>query len=471
MGLMERLNKTASSETRSATASPARPSSDAVCPASGIFPAAKPAVEPPSVAEESSPSSNELEIIRLSEQVRREAATVLAKQQGTQTVEDITALIDAIISEDAPELSRRDRASIAKNVLDEITGFGPLEVLLEDSSVSEIMVNGPKQIYVERRGKLVKAPVTFQDDEHVRRIIDRIVSPLGRHIDDSNPMVDARLPDGSRVNAVIPPVSLVGPSLTIRKFSDKPLTIRNLIAFGSMSSGMAEFLEAAVRGKLNILVSGGTGSGKTTLLNVLSAFIPADERIVTMEDAAELKLMQDHVVSLESRPPNVEGTGAITIRDLVRNALRMRPDRIIVGEVRGGETLDMLQAMNTGHDGSLTTAHANTPRDALSRIETMVMMAGMDLPASAIRHQIAGALDIIIQQARLRDGSRKVTSICEVSGMEGDVITLQEIFRFQNDGFDKNGKINGHFVNTGVIPMCCGKMENNGVITENRWFI
>ena len=416
------------------------------------------------------PQGNEEEINKLSDLVHREVATILAKQSGPQSDEEIAALIDEIITEEDGELSRRDRSIVAANVLNEITGLGPLEPLLADPSISEIMVNGPKRIYVERKGKLVRSGVTFQDDEHVRRIIDRIVSPLGRHIDDSNPMVDARLLDGSRVNAIIPPVSLCGPSITIRKFSDKPLTVDNLIGFGSMSESMADFLEAAVRGKLNILVSGGTGSGKTTLLNVLSAFIPADERIVTIEDAAELRLMQDHVVPLESRPANLEGAGAISIRDLVKNALRMRPDRIIVGEVRGGETLDMLQAMNTGHDGSLTTAHANTPRDALSRIETMVMMAGMDLPVSAIRHQISGALDLIIQQARLRDGSRKITSICEISGMEGDIITTQEIFRFQNEGTDPSGKLSGRFVKTGIKPMCCSKMENNGVQIKNEWF-
>ena len=332
------------------------------------------------------------------------------------------------------------------------------------------MVNGPNQIYVERKGKLVLSDVKFQDEEHVRRIIDRIVTPLGRRIDDSNPMVDARLKDGSRVNAIIPPLALCGSTITIRKFSDTPLTIENLMKFGSLSPEMAGFLEAGVRGKLNILVSGGTGSGKTTLLNVLSAFIPHDERIVTIEDAAELKLMQDHVVSLESRPANLEGTGAITIRDLVKNALRMRPDRIVVGEVRGGETLDMLQAMNTGHDGSLTTAHANSARDALARIETMVMMAGMDLPVTAIRQQCAGALDLVVQQARLRDGSRKITSICEITGMEGDIITTQEIFKYVVDGMDKNNKFIGHFESTGVVPKCCEKVKTNGVDMDNRWF-
>ena len=455
MGLMDRLNKTESAPAAAGEASAA--SSAAVTTA--------PAQEADSLT---SASDGETAVLR--DRIHREVAAILAKQTGTREDGEIAALIEDIINQDAPDLSRKDRATVSREIMDEITGYGPLEPLLADSTVSEIMVNGPKQIYVERKGKLVKSNAVFQDDDHVRRIIDRIVSPLGRHIDDSNPMVDARLPDGSRVNAIIPPVALCGPSLTIRKFSSSPLTVHNLIAYNSLSDSMASFLEAAVRGKLNILVSGGTGSGKTTLLNVLSAFIPADERIVTIEDAAELRLMQDHVVSLESRPANLEGTGAVTIRDLVKNALRMRPDRIIVGEVRGGETLDMLQAMNTGHDGSLTTAHANTPRDALSRIETMVMMAGMDLPASAIRSQISGALDLIIQQARLRDGSRKITSICEVSGMEGDVITTQEIFRFQNDGYDAAGKIQGRFVQTGVKPACCDKMEGNGVKIDNSWF-
>ncbi len=455
MGLLDRLNRSEPTVNESAAPAPEQ-----------TLP------EQPALPEEKTGgSAADNEMGELANRIHRDVASILAKQPGTRTEEDITSLIDQVINEEAPELTRKDRTAITGVVMDEIVGFGPLETLLADSTVSEIMVNGPKQIYVERKGRLTRTNVTFQDDDHVRRIIDRIVSPLGRHIDDSNPMVDARLPDGSRVNAIIPPISLCGPSLTIRKFSDKPLTVRNLIAFGSMSEDMAAFLEAAVCGKLNILVSGGTGSGKTTLLNVLSAFIPADERIVTIEDAAELRLMQDHVVSLESRPANLEGAGAITIRDLVRNALRMRPDRIIVGEVRGGETLDMLQAMNTGHDGSLTTAHANTPRDALSRIETMVMMAGMDLPVSAIRHQISGALDLIVQQARLRDGSRKITSISEVSGMEGDIITTQEIFRFQNDGRTEDGKVHGHFVQTGVRPSCCEKMESNGVKIDNRWFL
>lgn len=409
------------------------------------------------------------EYAQVIDETHKEVATMLAKMDSV-TETDLESLIDEFITENYPEIGRMDKGYITKSVQNEITGLGPLEDLIGDNSVSEIMVNGPNQVYVERKGKLVLSDVKFQDEEHVRRIIDRIVSPLGRRIDDSNPMVDARLKDGSRVNAIIPPLALCGSTITIRKFSDTPLTIENLMGFGSLSPEMAGFLEAGVRGKLNILVSGGTGSGKTTLLNVLSAFIPHDERIVTIEDAAELKLMQEHVVSLESRPANLEGIGAITIRDLVRNALRMRPDRIVVGEVRGGETLDMLQAMNTGHDGSLTTAHANSARDALARIETMVMMAGMDLPVTAIRQQVSGALDLVVQQARLRDGSRKITSICEITGMEGDIITTQEIFRYVVDGMDNDNKFIGHFESTGVVPHCSEKIKSNGVEVNNRWF-
>lgn len=420
-------------------------------------------------SEQQNIKSGKNEYAEIIDETHKEVAAMLAKIDNVSS-SDVETLINDYISENHPEIGRMDKAYIVKSVQNEITGLGPLEDLISDSTVSEIMVNGPNQVYVERKGKLVLSDVKFQDEEHVRRIIDRIVTPLGRRIDDSNPMVDARLKDGSRVNAIIPPLALCGSTITIRKFSDTPLTIENLMGFGSLSPEMAGFLEAGVRGKLNILVSGGTGSGKTTLLNVLSAFIPHDERIVTIEDAAELKLMQDHVVSLESRPANLEGTGAITIRDLVKNALRMRPDRIVVGEVRGGETLDMLQAMNTGHDGSLTTAHANSARDALARIETMVMMSGMELPVTAIRQQCAGALDLIVQQARLRDGSRKITSICEITGMEGDIITTQEIFRYVVDGLDSNNKFIGHFESTGVVPQCCDKVKSNGVEINNSWF-
>ena len=337
---------------------------------------------------------------------------------------------------------RPERARLFEQIAAEILGLGPLQSLLEDDTITEIMVNGPKNIYIERKGKLHRVPVTFESNEHVMRIIDRIVAPLGRRIDESSPYVDARLQDGSRVNAVIPPISLVGPVLTIRKFSKNPISIEQLIQFGSITNEAVQFLKACVEARLNIIISGGTGSGKTTLLNVLSGFIPSDERILTIENAAELQLRQEHVVTLESRPPNIEGRGEITIRDLVMNALRMRPERIIVGECRGGETLDMLQAMNTGHDGSMTTAHANSPRDAIARIETMCLMAGMDLPVRAIREQISGAVDVICQQERMRDGTRKVTTITEVSGMEGDVITMTDIFVFEQTGME-NGRIVG----------------------------
>ena len=362
------------------------------------------------------------------------------------------------------------REQIIVEMIDDVLGFGPIEPLLKEDSISEIMVNGPQQVYVERAGKLVMTDVTFRDDNHVMTVIERIVAPIGRRIDESSPLVDARLPDGSRVNAIIPPLSLVGPCITIRKFSRDPLTVHNLIGFGTMTEGMANFIKACVEGKLNIFISGGTGSGKTTTLNVLSSFIPNEDRIVTIEDAAELQLRQDHVVTLESRPANIEGKGAITIRDLVRNALRMRPDRIVVGEVRSGEALDMLQAMNTGHDGSLTTGHSNSPRDMLSRIETMVLMAGMDLPVRAIREQIASAIDLIIHQARMRDGSRKITQITEVQGMEGDVIVLQDLFTFVQTGKDETGRILGYFGPTGIRPHFLEKLETSGIHLANDLF-
>lgn len=349
-------------------------------------------------------------------------------------------------------LPRAERQRLVQELMDEILGFGPITPLLQDPTITEVMVNGPHQIYIERGGKLERVDVSFSDDKHVLHIIEKIVAPLGRRIDESQPMVDARLPDGSRVNAIIPPLALNGPTLTIRKFATDPFNVEDLINFGTLTPEMASFLEACVKGRLNILVSGGTGSGKTTTLGVLSAYIPEDERIVTIEDAAELQLRQSHVVTLESRPANIEGKGAITIRDLVKNSLRMRPERIIVGEVRSGEALDMLQAMNTGHDGSLTTGHANTPRDMLARIETMVLMAGMDLPVRAIREQISSAIDLIVQQSRLRDGSRRITHITEVLGMEGDIITLQDIFRFEQTGVDEAGKVMGHFRATGILP-------------------
>ncbi len=376
-----------------------------------------------------------------------------------RTIQD---LFEQILAEENIVLSRPERARLFEQIAAEILGFGPLQPLLEDDTITEIMVNGPKNVYVERKGKLHRVPVTFENNDHVMRIIDRIVAPLGRRIDESSPYVDARLQDGSRVNAVIPPISLVGPTLTIRKFSKNPITVEQLIQFGSISAEAIQFLKACVEARLNILISGGTGSGKTTLLNVMSGFIPGDERIITIENAAELQLRQEHVVTLESRPPNIEGRGEITIRDLVINSLRMRPERIIVGECRGGETLDMLQAMNTGHDGSMTTAHANSPRDAISRVETMCLMAGMELPVRAIREQVSSAVDLICQQERMRDGTRKVTSITELSGMEGDVITMTDIFVFEQTGME-NGKIVGRLRPTGLRPKFMDKIETAGI--------
>lgn len=368
-------------------------------------------------------------------------------------------------------IPRSDREQVEKELLDDILGYGPLEPLLQDESITEIMVNGPDKVYIESGGKIKLSDVKFRDNDQVMNVIDRIVSTIGRRIDEASPMVDARLKDGSRVNAVIAPVSLVGPCITIRKFSKIPFSAQTLIDFGSVSPKMMTFLEACVKGRLNIIVSGGTGSGKTTLLNVLSAYIPENERIVTLEDAAEIQLEQEHVITLESRPANLEGKGRISIRDLVRNSLRMRPDRIIVGEVRSGEALDMLQAMNTGHDGSLTTAHANSPRDVLSRLETMVLMAGMELPVKAIREQISSAIDIIVQQNRFRDGTRKVTSVTELVGMEGDVISMHDIFRYETDGsMDSKGRFKGRFVSTGIHPKCVQKIRERGILVNDDWF-
>ena len=354
------------------------------------------------------------------------------------------------------------RKQIFADILDELTGYGPIQPLLDDPDISEVMVNGPKKVFIEKNGKLVKSAVTFEDDDHVLRIIDRIILPLGRRVDADTPTVDARLPDGSRVNAVVRPVSIDGPSITIRKFKKDKLSIQQLINYGSLTPNMAEFIRACVLARLNIVISGGTGSGKTTLLNVLSSYIAEEERIVTIEDAAELQLQQDHVLRMETKVPNTDGKGAVTIRDLVRNSLRMRPDRIIVGECRGGEALDMLQAMNTGHDGSLTTLHANSPRDALSRLETMVLMAGMDLPLKVVRQQVSSAVDLIIQQTRLKDGSRKVTAITEVVGMEGDVIVLTDIFKFEQTGVGENGKIIGELKPTGIRPIFTPRLEAAG---------
>lgn len=375
----------------------------------------------------------------------------------------VKQLCNAIIAEEGRAIPIAERDKIIVDIVDEVLGFGPLETLLQDETVTEIMVNGPSKVYVERAGRLKLTDVKFKDNDHVMKVIERIVTPLGRRIDESSPMVDARLPDGSRVNAIIPPLSISGPCVTIRKFSKKPLTFPKLIEFGAMTENMSTFLQACVKANLNIVVAGGTGSGKTTTLNALSSFIPDGQRIVTIEDAAELQLQQDHIVALESRAANVEGKGAIPIRELVRNALRMRPDRIIVGEVRSGEALDMLQAMNTGHDGCMTTVHANAPRDVLSRVETMVLMAGMELPARAIREQISSAFELIVHQSRLRDGTRKITHITEVQGMEGDVIVLQDLFAYEQQGRNEAGQIVGRFRPTGMRPRLCDKMEANGI--------
>lgn len=427
------------------------------------------------------------------DEVREESYQAIKKEIHTHIIDEMPDDLQRVISQssaDQKELRRLvegmcadaikdnpfaiplgDRERLVEELISEILGLGPIEPLLKDPSVTEVMVNGPDSIYIERKGRLQKTDVRFRNTEHLMHIIDRIVTAVGRRVDESSPMVDARLADGSRVNVIIPPLSLTGPCVTIRKFSKDVLTVDKMIEFGSFDQRMAEFLEDCVKGRLNIVVSGGTGSGKTTLLNVLSSYVPATERIVTLEDSAELQLKQDHVVTLETRPPNIEGEGEVTMRDLVRNALRMRPDRIIVGECRTGEALDMLQAMNTGHDGSMTTAHANSARDALSRLETMVLMSGMELPLRAIRSQIASAVDIIVQIARLRDGSRKIINIAEVTGMEGDIITLQDLFRFENHGLDSDGRITGEFLTSGLRPMCTEKLAMNGVVLPPDLFI
>jgi pilus assembly protein CpaF len=434
----------------------------------------RPGAPPPTVMRGTGVSStddtfNELKA-RVQNRLINELDPKLDLSNKAKVRRQVEEAFQAILDGESIVLTRSERHRMFESIEADIIGLGPIEQLIADNDVSEIMVNGPRQIYVEKKGKLIKTDVTFSNDEHVLRIIDRIVAPLGRRIDESSPMVDARLPDGSRVNAIIRPLALNGPTITIRKFQKDKLTMNDLVRFGSMSGEMADFLGACVKARTNVVVAGGTGSGKTTLLNVLSNFIPEDERIITVENAAELQLQQDHVVSLESRPPNVEGRGEVTIRDLVINCLRMRPERIIVGECRGGETLDMLQAMNTGHDGSVTTIHANTPRDAIGRIETMCLMAGMDLPARAIREQVVSAVQLFVQQSRLKDGSRKVTQITEVSGMEGDVVVLQDIFVFEQTGIDERGKIIGQLRPTGVRPKFIEKFESLNIFLPPNIF-
>ncbi len=446
-----------------ATTPPAAPAT----PAIKTMPVGRPAGAPGNDRAAPGGYSPPPEFRRVRSQVQQALVNEIKSTSDINDPEEIRRLVEPIFTRALAEanlvVSRVERDQLMALIMADILGYGPIQPLLDRDDITEVMVNGPNQVYIEQKGRLTLTDVKFIDNDHVLRIIERIVAPLGRRIDESSPMVDARLPDGSRVNAIIPPLSLVGPTITIRKFRKDPYKVDDLIRFGSFTPEFAMFLKAAVHSALNIIVSGGTGSGKTTLLNVLSSFIPEDDRILTIEDAAELQLQQPHVVRLESRPANIEGKGRIGIRDLVVNSLRMRPDRIVVGECRGGEALDMLQAMNTGHDGSLTTIHANTTRDSLNRLETLVLMAGMDLPLRAIRQQIASAVDLIVQQERLRDGSRRITQCSEVLGMEGDTIVMQDIFRFEQTGIDDNGKILGELRPTGLRPRASDRIEQAGI--------
>ena len=402
--------------------------------------------------------------------INRMDLTKLAALSQEQVHAEVSRLAESVLAQEAMPLSTSDRDRLVNDVQHELFGLGPLEPLLADPTISDILVNSHRTIYVERRGKLEVTNVAFKDDEHLMRVIERIVSSVGRRIDESSPMVDARLRDGSRVNAIIPPLAIDGPVLSIRRFGTEPLRMNSLIENKALTRDIADMLQMCVSARLNVLISGGTGAGKTTLLNALSAYIPEDERIVTIEDSAELQLQQPHVVRLETRPPNIEGKGEVTQRDLVRNALRMRPDRIVIGEVRGGEAIDMLQAMNTGHDGSLTTVHANTPRDALSRLETMIQMTGMRLSDRAMRQQVASALDLVVQVARLSDGTRRVTSISEITGMEGETITMQEIFRYERTGIDSQGQVIGRFRPTGIRPRFAERLKACGMTLPRVFF-
>jgi len=455
MSLLRRIQGSQSPPAASPSPEPARPG-----------PAPEP--PPPSAPRRPLPTTTGLRdaYADLKSRIQNKLLAELEPTLDLSRTEELRAMIeekfDAVLAEDHIVLSRLERQRLFEQIVAEILGYGPLEPLLRDDTITEIMVNGPKKVYIERNGKIERTNVVFEDDEHLMRIIERIVAPLGRRVDESMPYVDARLPDGSRVNIVIPPISLIGPVVTIRKFYRTPLTVEDLIRLGSATPEVMEFLKACVQARINIVVSGGTGSGKTTLLNILSGFIPEGERIITIENAAELQLRQEHVVTLETRPPNIEGKGEITMRDLVINALRMRPDRIIVGECRGGEAFDMLQAMNTGHEGSMTTIHANSPRDALARLENMVLMAGTDLPHRAIREQIAMAIDLIVQTARMRDGSRKIVSVTEIQGLEGEVITATELFKFEQYGME-GGKIVGRLVPTGIRPRFIDRLEEAGI--------
>jgi pilus assembly protein CpaF len=418
-----------------------------------------------------SEQTKELKIRIHSELIERLDLAALGSLGPVEAGVEIRTVISQLLDQQGLPLSRDDRRRLEAEITSEVLGFGPLDPLLKDDSISDILVNSAKQVYVERNGKLQLAECHFRDDEHLIQIIDRIVSQVGRRVDASSPMVDARLPDGSRVNAIIPPIALDGPALSIRRFGRDPFHIQHLITFGSMTGEMAQFFEAIVKARMNIIVSGGTGSGKTTLMNCLSSFIPDNERVVTIEDAAELQLQQPHLVRLETRPPNLEGKGQVLARDLVRNCLRMRPDRIVVGECRAGEALDMLQAMNTGHDGSITTLHANNPRDCLSRLEMMILMAGIELPIQAMRGQISSAVNFIIQQSRQRDGTRKVTKVTEVLGMEGDVISAQDVFQFVQTGVDGEGKVEGYFECTGIRPRVCETLQACGIDLGADFFV